>query len=736
MRASYADRQLRKILASREFIRADRMARFLTYVVQCRLEGRSEDLKERAIGVAVFDRESDWDPKLDNIVRSEARRLRTKLRQYYESSTGDEFVLIDIPTGAYSPEFKLLRPPEPESAADATPAGAAAPLHSPQTLSLPKPEPDPAPVNFLPRHAWWLAVATIAGAVVFLRVDHGSEASATGHWEPAKPFANEIGTETQPAISPDGNRIAYAWDPKGDNYDIYVKPSEGGPSVAPQRITSSQYADLYPAWSPDGRKLAFLRILEREALIVVNDLPTGSEQVVHQLRRRSTGWADENQPYMDVGPSWLPDGKSLVVSDAAPGEAGYGIYRVSLDRSAPTLILKSEREVTDFFPRVSPDGTKIAFARYISHGVSDLYVCEIDGQQLRKITFDGRSIQGLSWAANGKALYYSGWRQGRQIIWKVAAARGSVPEALADSGGAAALSIGPQTGMLAHTVVAENWNIWRISLAEPKATPSRFIASSGRNHGPSFSPDGKLLAFISDRDGDWRIWLASADGANQRAVSQFDGNFLGSITWSPDSKWIAFDGRPKGNANIFRMDVTRGGVPEAVETNHFEERMPYWSADGKYLFYNSNRDGAVAVWKRSLVDGRMTKVGPNGSFKSMVDSTQPGIERLLFNILRGPVYEGGIDATRYYRPVGAHAEPEINWTLHGAAIYFTREEAGRKGSFYELRDGKKRLVGQSEGDLVGNTSNLAVSTDGKWLLYAQRDHTTSDIVVRRAVGHE
>ena len=93
------DPYLEKVLTSAEFSRAKRMARFLRFVVEETLAGRVDELKERQIGIEVFDRPAEWDPKVDNIVRSEARRLRTKLDAYYETAGKIDAVKITIPKG-------------------------------------------------------------------------------------------------------------------------------------------------------------------------------------------------------------------------------------------------------------------------------------------------------------------------------------------------------------------------------------------------------------------------------------------------------------------------------------------------------------------------------------------------------------------------------------------------------------------------------------------------------------
>ncbi len=95
--------QLRKILSSRTFSRSERLARFLTFTIEQMLAGRGEELKEFVIGVEVFDKDEKYDPRMDPIVRVEARRLREKLRRYYESDGADDPVRIEFPTGGYAP---------------------------------------------------------------------------------------------------------------------------------------------------------------------------------------------------------------------------------------------------------------------------------------------------------------------------------------------------------------------------------------------------------------------------------------------------------------------------------------------------------------------------------------------------------------------------------------------------------------------------------------------------------
>src|SRR5262245_44874365 len=101
---------LEKILSSPGFVRNERMSKFLRFVVEHQLDGKSGQLKETVIGVEVFGRKPDFDPKLDSIVRTEAGRLRTRLAEYYAGEGIRDPVVIDLPKGGYAPSIQGQKP--------------------------------------------------------------------------------------------------------------------------------------------------------------------------------------------------------------------------------------------------------------------------------------------------------------------------------------------------------------------------------------------------------------------------------------------------------------------------------------------------------------------------------------------------------------------------------------------------------------------------------------------------
>jgi TolB-like protein/Flp pilus assembly protein TadD len=98
--------ELDRILQSAGFAHSERMARFLRCVVERALAGRGEEVKEYLLGVEVFDRKSDYDPRVDPIVRVEARRLRAKLEEFYAANGKESQILIELPKGSYVPCFR------------------------------------------------------------------------------------------------------------------------------------------------------------------------------------------------------------------------------------------------------------------------------------------------------------------------------------------------------------------------------------------------------------------------------------------------------------------------------------------------------------------------------------------------------------------------------------------------------------------------------------------------------
>src|SRR5437868_14336635 len=103
VRPELVQRHLEKVLVSAEMCRSKKLCQFLRFTVEEVLRGHGSELKEYAIAVGVFKRNREFDPGADPIVRVQARRLRSKLEQYYQTEGRDDPIQIEYPVGGYAP---------------------------------------------------------------------------------------------------------------------------------------------------------------------------------------------------------------------------------------------------------------------------------------------------------------------------------------------------------------------------------------------------------------------------------------------------------------------------------------------------------------------------------------------------------------------------------------------------------------------------------------------------------
>jgi Tol biopolymer transport system component/predicted Ser/Thr protein kinase len=583
-----------------------------------------------------------------------------------------------------------------------------------------------------PKPQWWamkrllwplgalLLLLAVSGALWFRSIRPRTEALRL------VPFTSFPGEEIYPAFSPDGNQIAFSWNSEegGKNYDIYVKLIGTG---TPLRLTTDSANDTMPAWSPDGRHIAFLReVSDGYEVLIVPALGGPEREVGHSTY---------------LGLDWSPDGKYLAIADRTSPRDPNAIFLLSIDTGEKRRVTTPPpQSFRDLLPAFSPDGRSLAFIRMERTGVSDVYLVPAAGGEPKRLTYDGLDLwfNGVAWTPDGQEVVFSSPRGGPFALWRIPAS-GGAPEQVAGVGRDARYpSISRRGNRLAYTESFSNENIWRIEMPgtggpAPPATgsPAKLIVSTREQDSPQFSPDGKRIVFASNRSGSPEIWVCDSEGLNPVQLTSFGGPWAGTPRWSPDGQWIAFDSRPGGNPDIYVISA-QGGSPRRLTTDPAEDVVPSWSRDGKWIYFGSNRTGEWQVWKVASGGGQALQVTQKGGFEAFESP-----DGKLIYYAKGQ-YTSGI----WRVPTGGGEEtpvPEMAtagyyryWEVTERGIYFVPQKVTPQPilQFFSFATQQvTQVMALDEPPVTSGVGGLAISPDGRWILYAQTDSSVADIML-------
>jgi Tol biopolymer transport system component len=330
--------------------------------------------------------------------------------------------------------------------------------------------------------------------------------------------------DSQPAWSPDGKKLAFTSDPGM----IYIMNADG--SNLNKLVDGQQ-----PAWSPDGKKIAFIpeqgNIISMSNICVIN--VDGTDR---RMLTDDTG--------INTRPVWSPDGSKIVFSSYCNYELGsyrcksHGIYTMNVDGSNREQLAECLGA-----PAWSPDGSKIAF---ISYENGCLYVINADGTGQIMLANDAWYNCCPAWSPDGSKIAFSSDHGGNHEIY-VMNADGSNRKKLVDG-----------------------WQLaWSPRLAEQAVE--------------EYTNGGGKIAFVSGRDGNDEIYIMNADGTDQ---SRLTNNLASDLepSWSPDGSKITFCSGRDGNSEIYVMNAD-GTDQMRLTNNPASDFEPAWSPDGSKIAY-------------------------------------------------------------------------------------------------------------------------------------------------------
>jgi serine/threonine protein kinase/dipeptidyl aminopeptidase/acylaminoacyl peptidase len=588
------------------------------------------------------------------------------------------------------------------------------------------------------------ASALVAGGLLAL----GSSAAilqwqgsgGSGH-PAAVPLTSLSGSVSAPALSPDGSLVAFSWTgPQQDNHDLYIQQIGDN---APRRLTTDPGGDHYPRWSPDGRSIAFLR---RPAAGPPSELRV--IQVLGGVERKLA----DIQPTVPFGGlaslAWCPDGTCVLVSDSTgPGKSD-ALFAIPLAGGDRRQVTYPQGLVADVDPSVSPDGRSLVFRRQSAPFNGAFYRLALDERMVEHaepVRLTETIAAGSStWTLDGRDIIFSA----RRSLWRLDAMRGGTPTRLPFVGQdghspvIARTADGAQRLMYLRSV--SDSNVWRLSPSAPgvpvSEAPVKAIASTRDEFTPGLSPDGRRLAFWSNRSGEPQIWTADIDGSHARQLtSRAFRSFPAWPRWSPDGRLIAFHGDPADRPDVLVVPA-EGGADRIVTADLFSGAFPNFSRDNRTLYLCRWDGPETRIWKVPLAGGPPVRV-----------TQDPGFAPIESPDGRDLYYVTAADrSSKLWRvPVAGGAPVEVlngvlwgNFDVVDGGIYYLEHLPGKprpdhrpvlpavtgetRLRYFDLATRRATTIAQNLG-MVGH--GLTVSRDGRNIFFARIDSAIDELMM-------
>jgi len=600
--------QLKRILSSSVFADADRGSRFLRFVVESTLEGRSSGIKESVIGVEVFGRSTSFDPKTDPIVRVEAGRLRSRLNTYYQNEGKADPVLISLPKGGYVPEFS-----ENKLATQIQKASHPALLLMAGAL---------------------MGVAASALFLFYFR--RPSESTEVLQLSIVPPRGAVI---EHSAISPDGRRIAFSAVSAG-KLELWIRPLD---SLEAKALVGTEDA-AYPFWSPDGRSLGFvarttLKTIEisggpAQTLCSVGPFRGGAwgsagvivygphtVGVLYQIP--ASGGASKPVTFLDPArgeiahefPYFLPDGRHflyLAVS-SRPGESS--IRLGSLDSMDSKFLVNADASAA-YAPQ--PGGQQ-GFLLFVYAGALlaqpfNPRTLELGGERKVVVPKIPHRIghADFSVSGDGVSAYRAGTLANRQLAWFTR--EGMLLGTVGSPNDYYAWSLSPDERRLAFMESDPSGAgsaIWITELAT--GASSRLTSGSGVAFTPVWSPDASEVLFSTGTERAMSLQRQAVNARVSVKVLESEGpKFLSD--WSTDERFVAYftPWSEWKKLNLFFVDVVRPGGkenPRRAWPSDYSEASASFSPSGvaggppRWVAYTSDETGRDEVYVRNFPAG-------------------------------------------------------------------------------------------------------------------------------------
>jgi eukaryotic-like serine/threonine-protein kinase len=535
------------------------------------------------------------------------------------------------------------------------------------------------------------------------------------------------GLEEWPAWSPDGSQLAYVAE-AGGYRQLFVRTLATG---AERRVTRESRDDIQPAWSPDGQRLAFVRAKTSGGRLEPSDI-NGTYQEGGDIWTVDLQSGRETRLVQDAfNPAYSPVGGRLAFD--APWAGARRIWIADTSGRNPRQITSDSSEaVVHSGPRWSPDGHRLAFRR-VEKIKSDIVALDLASQTMHRVTNDNVLDMDPVWAPDGSHIYFASSRGGGLNLWLIGVSGPGLPagqpeQLTTGAGDDVEPTVSPDGGRLAFAVRGISSDLWRMPLSaetgRPTGAPVPVVMTTRVESRGAWSPDGKSIAFNSDRLGEMNIWVRRIADGTERQLTQGPGGDY-QPNWSPDGRSLVFFSARAGNADIWSVQVSDGKLirltdDPATDTN------PFYSPDGRLIAFMSDRGGRADVWVMGA-DGsaprRLTHEGAGGHFlrwspdsRGIVFRSESGTQ---IHIYRVSVKDGALTRLPDVAS-GAHMSFSPNQSL-------ILDVKGHKSLWIHPVNGQpaREVFAFSNPDV--RIDYPVWSPDGRWVLFDRAEYKGGDL---------
>ena len=433
------------------------------------------------------------------------------------------------------------------------------------------------------------------------------------------------------------------------------------------------------------------------------------------------GDVDECTVHYHSALSWSADGKTLAFlhrPETLHPPMKYVVRAVSgFDGGIP---IKTDCKVVSE-PAFSPRGDYLAYGCIEDLSAVSIYLHNLSNSGDTQLLQGLDGVGGLVWSSNGRRIVFSTAIFGGEL-WEVSLDSPSHREKLPFGQDGEELTVSYTGHRLAYKHVRTNTNIWRLDLTHPKDPVQRswyHLANSTHQTtlltGPRslLSPTGLVV----------RKYRPKCHGSNAVQLSSFGITFTGSPRWSTDGKFVAFDSRAGGESTIYIVDK-RGGTPKKLNVDLHE--LPAHM---------------VAQWRLDLLSERVCRPFRHLEVTVYRRSRVTTYERYVVVAVESPtdnVYFSGIIGYGECGPTDSRAASPrhasygllLEFTPFGGGLYFLAKVDEKYEIYYfDLNTKQVRPIHVMDKPAPNFMGQLSVSSDGRWLLFAQGDEFSSDLMM-------